>query len=327
LLEALLTDPSLLELNDVYKTYTIRRTFTGSFDDRTIPAVGGVSLELGSRETLALVGETGCGKTTTGRLVLRLLQPTSGQVKFRGENIARLHGKALRTYRRSVQAVFQDPWASLNPRMRAQDIVAEPLVINERMPRSAVRQRVADQFVAVGIGTATTRNFPHEFSGGQRQRIAIARALVLRPELVVLDEPVSSLDVSIAAQIMNLLKDLQADAGVAYLLIAHNLATVRYLSDHVAVMYLGKIVERASTSVLFRQPLHPYTQALISAASVAPPGKQLVTLVTGDVPSRPTTRVGCSFQPRCPLAHGRCVVETPVLRELEPGHWVSCHLY
>jgi oligopeptide/dipeptide ABC transporter ATP-binding protein len=330
MLEACVTDETrraLLEINEVRKYYPVAGR-SGSNMSGWVRAVDGVSLNVEEHESVAIVGETGCGKTTTAKLALRLETPTSGSLHFRGKNIAKLRGPELRAYRRSVQAVFQDPWSSLDPRMRAHDIVAEPLVVNDRVSSKTVRERVAEQLMAVGLDPKSAKNFPHEFSGGQRQRVAIARALILQPDLIVLDEPVSSLDVSIGAQVMNLLKDLQEKLGAAYLLIAHNLATVRYLSNRVAVMYLGLIVETAPASQLFNKPLHPYTQALLSAAlPTHRVNRKFDIVLTGDPPSASNIPPGCRFHPRCPFAFERCSKEVPEFRELAPGHWAACHLY
>ncbi len=319
---------ALLRLADVRKYFPLGGTLPWSRGKGYVRAVDGVSFDIQPHETMSLVGESGCGKTTTAKLITRLEDVTAGRIMFHDKEVQDLQGRALRRYWASVQAVFQDPWSSLNPRMRAGDIIAEPLVVNQRLRGKAVRERVAALLMAVGLEPAAASNFPHEFSGGMRQRVAVARALALRPALIVLDEPVSALDVSIRAQIMNLLKDLQEQFGMAYLLIAHNLATVRYLSHRVAVMYLGKIVESAPAEELFINPLHPYTQALISAALPTRPGEQRrEILLSGEVPSPTNPPPGCRFHPRCPLAFDRCSQEVPQLRELAPGHRAACHLY
>jgi oligopeptide/dipeptide ABC transporter ATP-binding protein len=317
---------ALLTVSDVKKYFPVsgKRVIGHTW----LRAVDGVSFTILSGEALGLVGESGSGKTTTSRLVLRLDRPTSGSIHFRGEDISSLRGKALRDYRAATQAVFQDPYSSLNPRMRVTDLIAEPLVETRKLDRQAVADRTAEMLRDVGLEPAMARSFPHEFSGGQRQRIAIARALAAGPELIVLDEPVSALDVSIRAQIMNLLKDLQDRFHVSYLLIAHNLATVRYLCHDVAVMYLGQIVEHAKSEELFTKPLHPYTQALISAATPARPDEEVKPIVLeGEIPSPTNPPPGCRFHTRCPFAFDRCRVEVPALRELAPGHVAACHLY
>jgi peptide/nickel transport system ATP-binding protein/oligopeptide transport system ATP-binding protein len=273
------------------------------------------------------VGESGCGKTTTAKLVLRLEEPTEGQVLADGKDVHALEGDALKDYRTTVQAVFQDPWSSLSPRMRVRDIVAEPLVVNQRVSDQEVKDRVAEALASVGLRPQQANLYPHEFSGGQRQRIAVASALVSKPKLIILDEPVSALDVSIRAQIMNLLVDLQKQYDVSYLLIAHHLATTRYMANEVAVMYLGKIVEKAKTKELFSKPLHPYTKALFSAALPSHPDiTREEIILTGEVPSPINPPSGCRFHPRCPFAMEKCSHEVPELREVAPDHQVSCHL-
>ena len=293
-----------------------------------VKAVDGISFSVQQGETLAIVGESGCGKTTTAKLILRLEEPTSGQVFVDGKNVHTLAGHELSAYRTTVQAVFQDPWSSLSPRMRVHDIVAEPLVINRSVPAAVIKERVAAMLSRVGLRPQQAALYPHEFSGGQRQRIAVASALVSGPKLIILDEPVSALDVSIRAQIMNLLVDLQREYGVSYLLIAHHLATTRYMAHEVAVMYLGKIVERARTKTLFDNPLHPYTKALFSAALPAHPDvvRQEIIL-PGEVPSPINPPSGCRFHPRCSYAMPQCAEVVPEEKTLASGHTVACHLY
>jgi oligopeptide/dipeptide ABC transporter ATP-binding protein len=293
-----------------------------------VKAVDGVSFTIGRQETLGLVGESGCGKTTTARLVLRLQQPTAGRILLDGRDIHALTGAELRGFRTKVQAVFQDPWSSLNPRRRVRDTIAEALVVNRQVTRGQERERVAQVIDQVGLPADAASRYPHEFSGGQRQRIALASALASYPELIVLDEPVSALDVSIRAQIMNLLKDLQSQHQLSYLLIAHNLATVRYIAHQTAVMYLGRIVEHAATETLFRNPLHPYTKALFAAALPADPEAPHEDIVlSGEVPSPLDPPAGCHFHPRCPFVMEQCSRVDPVLKTVADGQRVACHLY
>jgi oligopeptide/dipeptide ABC transporter ATP-binding protein len=293
-----------------------------------VRAVDDLNLTLRRGETLALVGESGCGKSTTAKMILRLETPTSGTVYLDGQDVHALAGDDLRRYRTRVQAVFQDPYSSLSPRRRVRDIIAEPLVVNRKVSRADVTERVHELLEAVGLRPEQGDLYPHEFSGGQRQRIAVASALVSDPEVVVLDEPVSALDVSVQAQIMNLLKSLQERYGVTYLLVAHNLATVRYLAHDVAVMYLGEIVETAPTELLYGAPLHPYTGALFSAALPAKPDVQRQEIVLhGEVPSPLDPPSGCRFHVRCPWAMEICSQVAPARLEPTPGHTVACHLY
>ena len=290
-------------------------------------AVDGVSFAIDPGETLGLVGESGCGKTTVGRTILRLIEPTEGTIRLEGQDITRLGKSEMRPHRRQMQIIFQDPFSSLNPRMRAGDIVAEPLKVHGEANREVRRQRVAALFDRVGLRAAQMDAFPHQFSGGQRQRIGVARALALNPRLIVADEPVSALDVSIQAQVINLLMDLQRDLRLSYLFISHNLAVVEHISHRVAVMYLGRLVEYADKTTLFTRPLHPYTEALLAAVPVPDPATRREKIVVqGDVPSPLRPPPGCHFHTRCRYAEARCRTEVPALREIEPGHFAACHL-
>lgn len=303
----------------------------GSLFGRTksaIQAVSDVSFDVGRGETLGLVGESGCGKTTTGRAVLQIVKPTAGQVYFKGQNLVGMDETMLRPHRREMQLIFQDPFASLNPRMTVGDIVMEPLTIQKIGKPAERRGAATDLLQVVGLGTGATRRYPHEFSGGQRQRIAIARALALRPALLILDEPVSALDVSIQAQVLNLLAALQRDYGLAYLFIAHDLAVVRYMSARVAVMYLGKIVEIAPARALYGAPAHPYTAGLLAAVPIPDPSAERplrAIQLRGELPSPSRPPAGCRFHPRCPRVQDRCRVEEPAPRSFGPGHVAACH--
>ena len=321
-----MTNSPLLELRDVTKHYPVRGSMFGGRGKAMIRAVDGVSFRVGRGETLSIVGESGCGKTTTARLILQLEQPTSGTIAFDGRVLDARDASGMKQFRASVQAVFQDPWSSLNPRMRVGGIIAEPLVVQGQLSRSGLADRVAELLAQVGLRPDQARLYPHQFSGGQRQRIAIARALSVNPKLIVLDEPVSALDVSIRAQILNLLKDLQQQLGLSYVMIAHHLATVRHMSHQVAVMYLGQVVEIAPGRELFRRPLHPYTRALYAAALSTRIGQQLSEpMLKGEVSSPLAPPTGCRFHPRCPHATPECAEIVPELAELEPGHLVhSC---
>jgi oligopeptide transport system ATP-binding protein len=320
--------PPLLEVEGLAKHFPVT---TALFPRRKIgwvKAVDGINFAVAAGETLGVIGESGCGKTTTSKLILLQESPTAGAIRFDGQDIARLNGPELMRYRREVQVVFQDPYSSLSPRMRVGEIIAEPLQIHTDLSREEQQQRVTEVLELVGLRPEVARLFPHEFSGGQRQRIAIARALVTDTRLIVLDEPVSALDVSIRAQIMNKLEELQARLGVSYLFIGHDLATVAHISHRIAVMYLGQIVELAEALELCREPLHPYTQALFTAALPAHPDEKRERLaISGEVPSALAPPSGCRFHPRCPKAMPRCAVEAPVRKEIAPGQSVACHLY
>jgi oligopeptide/dipeptide ABC transporter ATP-binding protein len=318
--------PALLEATGLTKHFPVRRGLLGR-EAGLVRAVDAISLSIAAGTTLGLVGESGCGKTTTSKLILGLERPTAGAIRFDGDDVLALDREGRRRYRRAVQAVFQDPYASLDPRMRVGAIVAEPLVINESLGRAERRRRVLELLDLVALPARAADLYPHEFSGGQRQRIAIARALALSPKLVVLDEPVSALDVPIRAQILNLLRDLQRRLGVTYLFIAHDLAAVAHMSHAIAVMYLGKVVECGDADAVALDPQHPYTRALFAAAlpidADAPRG---AVALTGEVPSPLNPPTGCRFHPRCPFAMARCSAEEPALRQ-ERGRLVACHLY
>jgi len=318
--------PPVLEVAGLSKHFPVRKGLLR----RTVGhvyAVDEVSFTIGAGETLGLVGESGCGKTTVGRVILRLIEPTAGTIRLDGRDVTRLGKLEMRPFRREMQIIFQDPFSSLNPRKRAGDIVGEPLKVHGVLAKGARREKVAALFERVGLRRAQMDNFPHQFSGGQRQRIGVARALALNPKLIIGDEPVSALDVSIQAQVINLLMDLQRDMKLSYLFISHNLAVVEHISHRIAVMYLGRIVEYTDKTTLFTRPLHPYTEALLAAVPVPDPAiKRTKLVVQGDVPSPLNPPPGCRFHTRCPYAVARCKIDVPLLREVEPGHHVACHL-
>jgi len=315
----------LLTVTDLTKHFPIRK----GFFSRTVGhvrAVDGVSFSVQRGETLGLVGESGCGKTTTGRCILRLIEPTSGSVRFAGQEVVGLPRRDLRALRRRMQIVFQDPYSSLNPRKTVRSMLAEVLTVHRLASRGDVQARVSALLRQVGLSPSQAGRYPHEFSGGQRQRLGIARALSVSPELIVADEPVSALDVSIQAQIVNLLRDLQRDLNLTYLFIAHDLSVVEHISDRVAVMYLGKLVEVAPSAELYREPRHPYTVSLLSAIPVPDPDRPRRRIVLkGDVPSPADPPSGCRFHPRCFMAREKCATEEPLLREIAPGHLSACH--
>ena len=319
---------AMLEARDLKKYFPVT---SGGIFGRVkgyVKAVDGVSFSVYPGETLGVVGESGCGKTTTSKLVLTQEAPTSGSLIFKGQDVSQLRGKALKEYRQSVQVVFQDPFSSLSPRMRVGDIIAEPLEVHSMLSRQGVKNRVGEVLELVGMPADVAPLFPHEFSGGQRQRIAIARALATNAELIVLDEPVSALDVSIRAHILTLLEELQRELGVSYVFIGHDLAAVAHISDRIAVMYLGKIVETAESMELSNNPLHPYTQALFAASLPSHPDEERDELViTGEVPTALNPPSGCHFHPRCPFVMDRCSAEEPQLLEISPDHTVACFLH
>jgi len=317
----------LLEVKNLTKHFPITRGIVFQKVVGLNKAVDDVSFEIHRGETLGLVGESGCGKSTLGRTVLRLLEATAGEVWFEGRNVLELNSHEMRELRRDMQIIFQDPYASLNPRMTIGDIIGEPLLIHNLATGKALEQRVKELLSVVGLSGQHARRYPHEFSGGQRQRIGVARALAVNPKIIVCDEPVSALDVSIQAQVINLLQDLQKEFGLTYLFIAHDLAVVKHISDRVAVMYLGQLVELTTKGELYDNPLHPYTKALLSAIPIPDPEKKRERiLLEGDVPSPINPPPGCHFHTRCRFAHPECSEMVPEWREINPGHFVACHL-
>lgn len=319
----------LLEVQDLKMHFPIKRGLMRRVVGH-VKAVDGVSLSIRRGETLGLVGESGCGKTTTGRLILRAYEPTDGRVLFRKNgqmiDVLSLSARELKELRRDMQIIFQDPFSSLNPRMTVLDIISEPLIIHEKLRGNEIKVRVSDLLQRVGLRPEYMNRYPNAFSGGQRQRIGIARALALNPDLIICDEPVSALDVSIQAQVINLLEDLQEEFGLTYLFIAHDLAVVEHISDRVAVMYLGRVIELADSQALYSNPLHPYTEALLAAVPSTDPDRPVrPPIVSGDVPNPADPPPGCPFHPRCRYAKDRCKQEIPAWRELQPDHWVACH--
>ncbi|HSR21770.1 MAG TPA: dipeptide ABC transporter ATP-binding protein [Anaerolineales bacterium] len=322
------TNGVLMQVDNLVKHFPITQGILIQRQVGAVRAVDGISFDVRKGETLGLVGESGCGKSTTGRAILQLYRPTSGSVTFDGVDLVQLKGNALRKMRRKMQMIFQDPYASLNPRMTISEIVGEPLVVHQVASGKEVEQRVETLLKLVGLSPSFANRFPHEFSGGQRQRIGVARALALQPSFIVCDEPISALDVSIQAQVVNLLEDLQSQFNLTYLFIAHDLSMVRHISDRVAVMYLGVIVELASRDEIYRSPLHPYTQALLSAVPIPDPfaeAQRKRLILQGDVPSPINPPSGCRFRTRCPIAKSQCAETRPEFRELKPGHFVACH--
>ena len=321
------TGEDLLVVKNLKKYFPIRR---GVFQRKVgdVKAVDGVSFSIKQGETLGLVGESGCGKSTTGKAILQLDRPTTGEVWLEGLDLTKVKGEKLRLMRKRMQIIFQDPFASLNPRMTVGEIVGEPLEVHGSVKGKEKETRVKELLKLVGLNPSFVTRFPHEFSGGQRQRIGIARALALNPSFVVCDEPIAALDVSIQAQVVNLLEELQGKFGLTYLFIAHDLSMVRHISDRVAVMYLGRIVEIADWRTIYDDPKHPYTQALLSAIPIPDPvieAKRKRVILEGDVPSAANPPVGCNFNTRCPVRQEKCFVDDPELREIVPGHWAACH--
>jgi oligopeptide transport system ATP-binding protein len=324
-----MSDKVLLRVEHLVKYFPITKGIVIQHHVGDVHAVDDVSFDVKEGETLGLVGESGCGKSTTGRTILQLYKPTSGHVYFQDKDLGALRAEELRKMRRKMQMIFQDPYASLNPRMTVGEIIGEPMIVHRTANGKALQERVEHLLEVVGLNPAFVNRYPHEFSGGQRQRIGVARALALDPELIICDEPISALDVSVQAQVVNLLEDLQRELHLTYLFIAHDLSMVKHISNRVAVMYLGVIVELTSRDELYRNPLHPYTQALLSAVPVPDPvveEKRKRIILQGDVPSPVDPPSGCRFRTRCPLAASVCAESRPEFREINPGHFTACHL-
>lgn len=317
----------LLKVENLKKYYPIKNGIFGRVSE-TVRAVDGVSFSVNEGETLGIVGESGCGKSTTGRMIMRLIEPTEGKVVFQGKDILNLSGSSLRRIRKDIQMIFQDPFASLNPRHTVGKIIEEPMIVHGMGNRKERKQRVEELLELVGLSAYHAKRYPHQFSGGQRQRIGIARALAVRPKLIIADEPVSALDVSVQSQVLNLLLDLQKKFHLTYIFIAHDLSVVRHISDRVGVMYLGKIVELSDSEKLYDHPKHPYTRALLSAVPIPDPDSRTDRIIlSGDVPSPAHPPSGCTFHDRCPAAMDICAREKPVMKKMEDGRLVSCHLY
>ena len=319
----------ILRVANLVKHFPIKRGILVQRQVGAVHAVDGVSFDIYRGETLGLVGESGCGKSTTGRAILQLHRPSSGSVLFEGQDLVKMKGEDLRKMRRRMQMIFQDPYASLNPRMTVGQIISEPMQVHQTVPPKEIQEKTETLLKLVGLNPAYHSRYPHEFSGGQRQRIGIARALSLQPALVVCDEPISALDVSVQAQVVNLLEDLQSQFNLTYLFIAHDLSMVRHISNRVAVMYLGVVVELTTRDELYAHPLHPYTQALLSAVPIPDPvieAKRQRVILKGDVPSPVNPPSGCRFRTRCPLAAQICTEQRPEFREVAPAHWVACHM-